>query len=94
MGKLEALSKLHPLVQRLLKPALDKPVIANKKYKKCKYKCCCNCSNHHVLHSHPLVDNKPMSHKAGYVCITGEVGCILSNQHGLCELHEKGKGLL
>lgn len=52
---------------------------------KCPDKCCCNCSNHHLLYSHPSVDKKPIDNIAGYVCCTSELGVVLCNKHGECE---------
>lgn len=52
--------------------------------------CCCNCSNHVSVYSHPWVNDKPVSHLSGWICLLDGVGATLANKHGLCEMHEKG----
>lgn len=57
-------------------------------------KCCCNCSNHIKVYSHPWVDGKPMSNQIGWVCANtffGKKQAILCKKHGLCEMYQKMK---
>ena len=59
--------------------------------------CCCNCAHHLKLMSHPWVNDLPITHQVGWVCIAfndmekagagGPGGAEVCQGHGMCELH-------